>query len=845
MEVYNVQINHLHHPVGIDGKNWRITWCLKDGVSQSAYEVQVKDSCGTILEDSGKTASGQMFHTLKRTVPYRTLVTVTVSVWDENRMPGLPSSLEAVTGIGQDGWKAKWIDPELSRDKKIRPASYLRKTFHVDSVPEERWAARLYITSHGIFTVTINGKELTDAVLMPGSCQENRRLCVETLDATPALQAGDNTIVVVLGNGWHRGSMGFDQRQNVFGSDVALFCQLEIDGQVKLVSDESWQASQDGPLGENDFMAGEKYDARKEDTMTFHPVRIRNYGTRELICNDTVPVRPHETFQPELLTTPAGEKVLDFGQNLAGYVSFCVQAKEGQKIRLVHGETLDARGNFTIANFQAPKHPVRQEVNYICKEGGNCYHPTMTYMGFRYVKVETDIDIHPENFTAVAIYSDMRETTSFACGVPEVNKLFSNTMWSMKSNFVEVPTDCPTREKSGFSGDCQVFSKAALMLMDCYPVLAKWLREQEATQMRDGCVAQIAPSPSRKKTFMDGGIGWSDSFILVPWRMSAEYGDDSILREHYPAMKRFMEYQFNRSKKVRFRNRKAVPKKYRPYVMDHGWLWGEWQEPGVEVSDVMSQIVFNGDLELSTAYLSEDCEIMAGIAQRLGFPEDHRLYSDYNKKCREAYHYLFLPHGKIEEPVRQCRYVRPIAKDVLTEDEKMETAKSLAELISRNQNRLNTGFLTTADLCRALSDYGQASAAYDLLLQRDAPGWLFPVLQGATTIPENWFSYGKDGEKKDSLNHYSYGAVAGWLVDSVCGIRLSPGKLTIRPCPDKRLGFARAEWESPIGKIVSGWKYRDDGSVQYEIEVPPNAVAEVELPEGKKCTVRGRQTING
>lgn len=713
--------------------------------------------------------------------------------------------------------------------------------------------AYLYATCHGIMNIFINGNEITDYQLMPGTQQYDKRLMVETLEVTSFLQEGKNEIVVSLGDGWYRGSMGFSQNKNVYGTDVALLLQLEIAKEPVVYTDETWMSSQNGPIGWNDLMAGEEYDARKEFSMEagiineekgyFHKVKKKDYGFGTLIPVDTVPVTPHEIFKAKKMKTPKGEVVLDFGQNIVGYVSFEFDAHEGERMTLIHGEVLDGEGNFTIENFQNKAVPTKQQIDYICREGRNKYHPTKTYMGFRYVKVQADFEIDPEAFRAVAIYSDMRVTATFSCGVPEVNQLFQNALWSMKGNFIDVPTDCPTREKSGYSGDCQAYIHTAMYLMDCYAVYAKWIREQAAGQYKDGVVPQIAPkanAPGKKEKIggvltIDGGIGWSDSFEIVPYRLMKRYGDDTLIRENYKAMKQWTEHEIKRARKTRFCNCKLLPGKYRKYIIDTEWMWGEWLEPGQDVN-YMTTMVMKGDPEVGTAFYYMNLNYMAKMAELLNEKGDQKYYEELSKKVKEAYRAVYLKNGSVIERKRQCRYVRPIAHDLLSDKEKEKAAADLANLISENNNHLNTGFLTTHELCRSLSRYGQNKKSYDLLLQKEKPGWLYAVTKGCTTIPESWDCYKEDGTPQDSFNHYSYGAIAGWLMDCVCGINLSDKKIVIRPYPDNRLRYASASYDSPYGCIISEWRY-EEKNVRYHIEIPSNMDAEIIFTDGRKIQV--------
>lgn len=847
MRIKNLQINHMTAPVGIDGSNIRMTWTLEGGEKQTAYELQVLDAQGNELA-AEKKATDEMFCRLSRALPSRASCRVVLHVWDEKQQKSDPAVTSFVTGIEKNEWKARWIDPEQKIEKPgVRRASYLKKNFVLTPWQASELRSKgafLYATCHGLMDIFVNGQRATETRFMPGTQQYDKRLMVETIEVSDLLREGENEIVVSLGDGWYRGSMGFGQAKNVYGRNLALLLQLEIARQVFLVTDSSWLATQEGPIGRNDFMDGEEVDARKElSAANWHPVRLVDYGCGNLIARDVVPILEHESFPAKLLTTPAGETVLDFGQNLVGYVSFDLEAAAGQKLTLIHGEHLDGAGNFTVKNFQAPK-PVKQRVDYICKDGRNRYCPSKTYMGFRYVKVEADFPVCAESFTAHAVYSDMRVTASFHCGVREIDQLFSNALWSMKGNFIDVPTDCPTREKSGYSGDCQAYVHTAMYLMDCYSVYAKWIREQAAGQYADGSVPQIAPKavpPRKKHTIagifcLDGGIGWSDSFEVVPYRLMQRYGDDSLVRENYEALRKWTDYEIKRAKKTRLVNLGLLPKAYRQYMIDTGWMWGEWLEPG-QTTAYMAQLVQKGDPEVGTAFFYLHLCTMTRMADRLGRTDDAARYKALAEKGKEAYRALFLDKGKVKEEKRQCRFVRPIAHDLLSEEEKKDAARDLAALITENGDHLNTGFLTTHELCRSLSRYGQSKKAYDLLLQKDKPGWLYAVKRGCTTIPESWDCFDENGDPHESFNHYSYGAVCGWLMDSVCGIQVSDGAIIIEPCPDKRLGFAEASYDSPYGMIVSRWSYEGD-SVRYHIEIPANRNAELRLPGLQRQVVK-------
>ena len=731
-------------------------------------------------------------------------------------------------------WKAQWIDPELPHDKEERqPASVLRRSFTVESTEN----AVLYITCHGLYEAVLNGQRVGDFVLAPGVDDYKKRLQVQAYEVSELLREGENEITVTLGDGWYRGNNGIDGSHNLSGTDLAMLCQLELDGKAVLVSDESWQASQSGPIRRNDMELGEEYDARMEDIRDWHGVTVRDFGLKNLVATDSVPVLEQERFAGKLMPTPNGETVIDFTQNLAGYTELCVTAKAGQTITLWHGETLDEHGNFTQSNFDPGARNknggIPQKLVYVCKDGVNVYKPRFSILGFRYAKIETDIDLSDAKFTAIAVYSQMPQTGFFECGNADVNRLFLNSLWSMRSNFCDIPTDCPTRERAGWTGDAGAFAPTAVVLADCYPVLRKWLAECRIAQGKDGCVANIAPANNVTGIIgkiIRGSAGWGDACVLVPWALYEAYGDKTILEENYDMMARWLRFCEKRAAKTRLRNRKNP---YRKYLVDKGFHFGEWLEPDIPSMDAMRKNMSQGAPEVATAYFFRSASLMSQIAQILGKPEDAKKYAALAEGARNAYRYAFVKNGRIDS-ARQCEYVRPLAFGLLEGDEIKRAADDLAALVEKNDGHLNTGFLSTPDLCRMLADNGHVDTAYKLLLQDTCPSWLYAVKKGATTIWETWDGIRPDGTVHDSFNHYSYGAISGWLFGGVCGIRLSEGKLRLWPKPDPSLGWAKAEWRSPVGVIKSAWRYEGE-KLSLDITVP--VPASIELPNGEKHEV--------
>ena len=831
MRAIRLKTEHMVNPLGLQTANPTLSWNCADGITQTAYQIIAK-SKNRVVWDSGKVASSQM------SVEYggsaagaRERIDWSVTLWDENGEPGQPESAWFEMGLMDGSWEAKWIDPELPHEEKNRqPASVLRKTFFTDTTEN----ARLYITCHGMYKARINGKPAHSFVYAPGTDDYRKRLQYQVFDVTELLRSGENEIAVTLGDGWYRGNNGVDGLYNYYGSDLALLCQLEVSGKPVLMSDETWQASQSGPVRLNDMEKGETYDARMEAITNWHGVSVKDYGFDKLVCSNSVPILEQERFLGRIFKTPNGETVVDFGQNLAGYTELKVYGKAGQKITLWHGETLDENGNFTQSNFDPGERNknggIPQRVDYICKDGLNVYKPSFSYFGFRYAKVESDVDLTDAEFTAIAVYSEMPQTGFFTCDNEDVNRLFLNSLWSMRSNFCDIPTDCPTRERAGWTGDAGAFAPTGVYLADCYPILRKWLAECRLAQGADGLVANIAPvnnSGSFISNMLQGSSGWGDACILVPWALYEAYGDKTILAENYEMMVRWLAFVEERAKKTRIQN---LRNPYKKYLVDEGFHFGEWLEPDVSSMDTMKKNMMFGAPEVATAYYYKSAGLAARIADILGKTEDSRKYKDIAEGARNAYRYTCTQNGVITSK-RQAEYVRPIAFGLLDEAESQAAANQLAKMVSDNSYHLNTGFLSTPFLCRVLSDYGHTDTAYRLLLQDTAPSWLYPVKHGATTIWESWDGVREDGTVHDSLNHYAYGAISGWLMGDVCGIRLTEGKLTIAPKPSGKLGHAEAKWISPVGTIESKWHYNGN-RVEFEVMIPANVTAEIRLPDG-------------
>lgn len=837
MKAISLKTEHLKNPLGLDIANPVLSWNCQGGIKQTAYEIEAV-SGGLEVWRSKKTNTDKMNAVFEGNLSSRQRVEWRVRLWDENEVVGEWSEkVFFEVGLLDDfEFTAQWINPELVREPSVhKPASYLKTEFELSKFS----TARLYVTSHGLYEVYLNRQRVGDFVLAPGSYTYDQRLAYQTYDVSELVREGSNEVLVILGDGWYRSCTGVDGISNLYGEDVALLFQLEADGKPVCISDETWEATQNGPIRENDMQRGEVYDARQEVLTDWHGVKLEEFGYKNLVCANNVPIVEKERFAGIITRTPNNETVIDYGQNIAGYVEFAVQAHEGDTIVMTHGETLDENGNFTAENFQErSRHKeggVEQRIIYTCKEGINHYKARFTIWGFRYARIETKIDLANASFTAIAVYSDMEDIGQFECSDLDVNQLVRNSIWSMKSNFCDVPTDCPTRERAAWTGDMGVFIDAGLYMQECYPVVRKWLAECRVNQYKSGEVAIIAPrvnEASRMQQMLSGSVGWGDASIIVPYALYKRYGDTRILEENYEMMKQWYGFLEGRAQKNGCTLDSEHP--LANYVIDIGVDFGEWCEP--DITEDIREVMGKPQYKVATAYFARSGQMLAEVAETLGKEEDARHYRKVSEKAAQSYYLVATDGGKIHSN-RQAEYVRAIAFELLNEDEKKEAADDLNRMIIESNYHLNTGFLSTPMLCETLARYGYLDTAYRLLLQDTMPSWIYAVKKGATTIWECWDGINEQGRVKNSLNHYSYGAICGWLFGGICGIRVENGEISIQPHPYPMLQYANASYRSPLGEIKSGWCYEGE-ILKYEFTIPANTTARVTLHDGRKMILK-------
>lgn len=845
MKAINLKTEYLINPIGIDIRHPRLFWNCEGGTKQTAYRIVAKTD-EQIVWDSGKITSESMHADYPNYLASRQRVEWSVTLWDETDSDGEPSETAFFeTGLLSAGdFAAKWISGNYRVNPKRRyPVDCFKKEFSAHNVAK----ARLYITACGLYEALVNGKHVGNFVLAPGHTDYTKRIQLQTYDVTELLENGENVITVELADGWYRGSCGAWGLRNQYGTQTKLYAQLEITdksgNKAVIGTDQTWAWSNDGKIRFADNKDGEIVEAWREPS----------YGgfAKETKCDVTpvssnnVPVTEHERFASvNVITTPDGAKVLDFGQNIAGYISFAVMAKKGQKIKLRFGEMFDENGEFTQKNFQcANKKRTRvtplQQIEYYCKDGSNEYKTKFAIFGFQYVLIESDVEWKKEDFTAVSVCSDMEETLSFDSSNELLNRLVQATRWSAKNNHADVPTDCPTRERHGWTGDAQIFCNTASYLFNYAPFARKYVSDMIDGQRKNGKFRQITPKGGVDfyMDFMDGSAGWSDAGVLIPYRIYKRYGDQKILENSYAAMKQYADFKIKTlGKWYPTAVRTGIDRKYRKYISNYGQSYGEWAEP-TEVHITGFRDFACPHPEETTAYIVYLLQTMAEIAEVLGKQDDKKRFSEYAEKAKIGYGKLIeCPKFSLDTD-RQAKLVRPLYMGLLNEKQAEFAKKRLITALEHYDWRLGTGFLSTPFILYVLEDI-DVEYAYRLLENEQMPGWLFMPKMNANTIWESWEGTQAQGGIA-SLDHYSKGAVLEWVVSEMCGIQVSgENEFTIAPRAGGHFTFAKCEYQSVYGKVKSDWR-RENGKTVYMISVPANTTAKVVLPSGEKTLTAG------
>lgn len=700
---------------------------------------------------------------------------------------------------------AKWI--RAHRDVRDVCPLFVR-TFRAE---KKIASATLTITARGVYEAALNGVRVGEFLLAPGWTEYEDRTQVQTYDAAPLLTEGENTLSVTLASGWYVGRIALrylDRGKTDPAAEriPAILASLHIryaDGtSQEIVTDRTWNVA-DSALSGCDIYDGQRFDASYVPH-DFVPAAEADFPKDHLIPQIGPEVRAQERIRARrIFTTPKGETVVDFGQNLTGVPEITVNAKAGDLVKLSFAEIMDGEGNFYTANYRSAK----AVFEYICRDGVQTYHPTLTFYGFRYLRVDAfPGEVVPQAFTAVVVHSEMARTGWIETGDALVNRLCENVIWGQKSNYLDVPTDCPQRdERYGWTGDAQVFVKAASYNYDVERFFVKWLGDMRIAQDADGRIPDIIPNR------FDGrheSAAWGDASTVCPWQIYMSYGDVSVLEDNFEMMRGWVDY-ITRTTTVPYRWKKAKA----------GGHYADWL--GLDAPYGQYKGATDEDLIASAFYAySTELVVRAGEATGRDVSEYKKLYAGISDEFFETYHDSFKTQTE-----------HALALHFGLARDRRRVAESLAALVKQDGERLMTGFVGTPYILHALSDNGYADLAYTLLLRREFPSWIYPVTKGATTMWEHWDGVMPDGRiwspDMNSYNHYAYGAVADWIYEKAAGIRpAAPGFSRVRftPLPDERLGHLSVRFASRHGMIESAWEYVD-GMVRYRIATPVEASA--------------------
>ncbi|HOA33140.1 MAG: family 78 glycoside hydrolase catalytic domain [Clostridiales bacterium] len=688
-------------------------------------------------------------------------------------------------------------------------------------------SATLQISSLGVYVAYLNGQRVGDFILAPGWTVYEKRLQYQTYDVTDLIKDGKNIITAEVGRGWRFHKRPQHATKHIKADEPALIASLCLtynDGSEAIINTDSTWKSSESKTVYNDMYGGETYDdnfvSEEKSAVAFpHPKEI-------LIPQEGEKVAEKERLKPQrLITTPECDTVIDFGQNLTGYVEFKAKGNKNDELVITHFEVLDKNGNVYTENLRKAK----QQVRYICSGEEKLYKPSFTFYGFRFIKLEGFKDVNPDDFTAIAVYSDMKRIGHFESSDPLLNRLYENIIWGQRGNFLDVPTDCPQRdERLGWTGDAQVFIRVASMNYDVSTFFRKWLNDMAAEQGEDGRITHVIPA-----TFDGGGsAAWGDAATICPWQLYLSYGNKEDLEHNFPMMKKWVDYI--RKSAAHKSLIQCFKGSRNPYLWNTGKHFGDWLALDIEGDDEDARGATDHDY-IATAFFAYSTELLIKAGEVLGkdMSEYKALHENIVKAYREEY---VNPDGTIKINTQTACVLA--LKFGLTPDREA-TANQLVSLI-RKYGHLTTGFVGTPYLLHVLTDIGEVELAYDLLLRKEYPSWLYPVTQGATTMWERWNGQRPDGSfatpGMNSFNHYAYGAVGDWLYSTAAGITMRDGTvayedLIFKPQTDKRLTFVKASIETARGTVASEWRRETDKTV-YTFTVPAGSKAEAVL-EGK------------
>lgn len=897
MYIYNrlyltdLTIEHQDSPIGIDCPSPRFAWKLNSdtqSVKQTAYQILLTVD-GAVVADTGRIASDQSIEVTIDGFEARPVAayTVQVTVWDnQERMAVITGHFE--TGRMGIPFRSSWVEPvqeptpssmDVERDgdapvkdavpvdedgnrtfEEFRPAQYIRIPFEAKDAVHR---ARVYITAHGLYRLEVNGIRPDDREFAPENTSYNRLLEYQTYDITPFLHKGKNVIGVVLADGWWVGRVGTTGDCCQYGDTLGLLLDAEIkygDTTIDIITGEQG-VSHTGPVIFSDLFVGEKYDARKElagwstpeyEDVEWTSVKKVSYNKEHLVGQIAPPVRPVCIFRPErIFTASNGDMILDAGQILAGNLEITLSATAGHTITLEHFEVLDTDGNYfnSILNINKEQTDI-----YITKDGFQTWRPSFTYHGFRYVRITGwPGDLSVNNFRVFAYSSEMEDIGHFHTSDSRLNQLQSNIWWSQVSNTISIPTDCPQREKAGWTGDIMAYAPTLCFNRSADAFLTSWMANVRADQLDNGAVPMIVPYLKAYATFLkdnlgsDTSCGWGDAVIIVPYTVYKMYGDRRILEENYDAMKRWMEYIRDRAENHHPEGYEDWPEERKlrdKYLWSTDFHFGDWLIPSIVLGNpdgaAMNETAYATMGYVAPAYYAFSAKNMAEIDRILGQDQDASAYQELYENIREAFIAEYVHEDGTMDADFQGIYVIALQMGLVSEDIRPKMTEHLCRLIHKNGDCLDTGFLSVLFLMDVLCDNGRKDMAYKILFQTACPGWLYKVMKGGTTMWESWGAIAEDGTVSTySYNHYAFGCIGDWMYRHLGGLQmLEPGykKILVSPSFDSGLTSVSVSENTPYGTAAVDWRIVDH-VIFVHVEIPANTTAVIDLPGRNKETV--------
>lgn len=902
LKIKKIQCEYKNNPLTVDTKTPRFSWQLHSdrmNIYQDAWQIVVKKE-EEVVWDSGRQESKKTYgiRYSGKALESKTEYCYLVTAWDNQGESTTETAKFETVLLDKSEWSGKFIEPDKLPSLEENPLDFAKGKWMefvikmmsgeqaepvdfdklMESLPAQPYhpavmmhkkfvlrgqiqKARLYMTANGIYEFQINGKCASNVQLAPEFTSYDKLLKYQVYDVTHSLLKGENAIGVTIADGWYKGKIALG-KGNDYGDNPALLMELHViyaDGSKECIcSDENFLYSYDGTVRYADLFTGEKHDGRmkiesfasvKMDTSKWKPVNVIDYDYENLEVQTNESIKTVAELEvKEILITPQGDTVIDFGQNFAGHLKVVMQGKTGTEVTFEHTEELDKDGNFTYPFSNSTRE--QKDVYALSGNGEEIFEPRFTYHGFRYVRIKgLEGKWKKEQFKGIVISSDNEISGSFQCSNEKFNRLQQNIMWSQISNTIGIPTDCPTREKAGWTGDVVVYGKTACFNQNMYKFFEEWLKSIRLEQLPDGQVLNIVPMIKSYVHMSHGGsLGWGDAVITLPWQLYQIYGDKQILEENYEAMSawiNFVEKSAYEQLPPEASEMSGRHLENQHYLINTGFHFGDWLVPSVANADGFADGAASSFLTghtVSTALFASMTDIMKEVNELLEYHEKAKHYEILGIRVREAFEEEYLmDDGKLKNDL-QGLYVLALQMNMVENQKRELLLKRLTELVEANNNCMDTGFMSVPYILDVFSENGKKDMAYKLLYQNQCPSWLYQVEHGATTMWESWNAIKLDGKRDGcSFNHYAFGCVGNWMYNNILGIKnTSIGFEEISICPDIECGleWVKGHYDCIHGRISVEWRL-EGSKVIAEVDVPVNVTAQLKIGNELKIVGSG------